>query len=1063
MTKKKRLLGIFAAVLTMLALFSLFAFAEDEQTEIPGGTETGATVPEEPRNGIPLIIINIDEEDLNTDSKGNQYGTINDMNSDFSHNVRCKGSVSILTPEGYDGFGESELNTDKNSGQLILSYIRGRGNSTWGFQSKKPYKIKFDKKQNLFGMGKSKEWALIANSIDITLMKNRITSWLGSQMNMPFTPQMIPVDVVMKGSRGSVSYLGSYNLSELVNVEDSRVAVRELNSGTSSGDETDDPNITGGYLLSFYNEGQDDDEPQNSVFRTKDGVEFLVREPSYEGDQEEELTEEMNTQRRYIREYIQTVEDLILQLKTADSDESRNELHNRIADLMDLTSLADYWLIQEFSINGDAFCTSSTYLYKDRNARLCWGPLWDFDLAWGMQSVYPGEEDSESEEDYVYYVEGFNNTDLKWIDDLRANDPQFVQILKDRWALLDKNIGKLTQENGVIDQFYNEIAMSQLDNGTLWAEEENTARTAEDYSFVIRQLKTWIDQRQHWFNENLDNIGKVTIAITYEADGEIIDTEFTRLGRPDFISPEAPQKPGMYFYDWVTKDTQQPISLFRADRDITFVPQYLSESEVVSPKALYLLKEEDWADLSNCLYSYNMDVRYEPDNVTFCDVNWSSSDETIASVDESGFVSLHKVGDVVITAAHQNGVSVSYTLHVYDSESDKPEKVSGIKALQDQITVETGEVKQIKWTMEPENRILPNTFVTFKSDHPEIAEPDTLGVVTGREPGTAVITITVMPVYYDDNDEAIEPFTTTCTVTVVEKKNESSSHGGATAVYYPVNLSGVPDNGSAAVSLPRALKGQPVTVTVTAAEGCRAEGVAVTDRNGKEIAVRDNGDGTYTFVMPSSAVTVTPAFSKIEDPDTPDTTCPKDSTCPVTPFTDTDKNAWYHDGVHWVIENGIMNGTGENTFEPLTSTTRAMIVTMLWRMEGSPQAGGIASFRDVPDGQWYTDAVRWAAANGIVNGYDEDTFGPNDSVTREQLATILYRLAKAKGKGFNDKWSFLLEFVDADQVSDYAYEPFCWMNMNGIIQGMSDTELSPQGEAVRAQAATMLMRFEKLI
>ena len=109
------------------------------------------------------------------------------------------------------------------------------------------------------------------------------------------------------------------------------------------------------------------------------------------------------------------------------------------------------------------------------------------------------------------------------------------------------------------------------------------------------------------------------------------------------------------------------------------------------------------------------------------------------------------------------------------------------------------------------------------------------------------------------------------------------------------------------------------------------------------------------------------------------------------------KNEWYHDGVHWALEEGVMNGTSDSTFEPMTATTRAMIVTMIWRMEGSPQADASVTFKDVQDGQWYTDAIKWAASNGIVTGYDSDTFGTNDSVTREQLATILYRSVKSKG------------------------------------------------------------------
>ena len=220
------------------------------------------------------------------------------------------------------------------------------------------------------------------------------------------------------------------------------------------------------------------------------------------------------------------------------------------------------------------------------------------------------------------------------------------------------------------------------------------------------------------------------------------------------------------------------------------------------------------------------------------------------------------------------------------------------------------------------------------------------------------------------------------------------------------------------------------------------------------------------ITMPSSAVTVTPTFTETQKPDDPDEpdnpddqACPKDDTCPITPFKDTDKNEWYHDGVHWALENAVMNGTSDITFEPLTATTRAMIVTMLWRMEGSPKVDGNIIFKDVSDNMWYTDAIRWAASNGIVTGYDSDSFGTNNSVTREQLATILYRNAQSKGKGFTGTWYFPLNFDDAEQVSEWADEAMHWMIMNGVIQGMSDKELSPQGDAVRAQVATMLMRF----
>ncbi|MBR1496408.1 MAG: S-layer homology domain-containing protein [Oscillospiraceae bacterium] len=178
-------------------------------------------------------------------------------------------------------------------------------------------------------------------------------------------------------------------------------------------------------------------------------------------------------------------------------------------------------------------------------------------------------------------------------------------------------------------------------------------------------------------------------------------------------------------------------------------------------------------------------------------------------------------------------------------------------------------------------------------------------------------------------------------------------------------------------------------------------------------------------------------------------------------YSDLDKDAWYRDGVAYALRKGIMNGMGDGFFGPNIPTSRAMIVTMLWRLEGEPAVSGGASFQDAPDGQWYTDAVRWAADHGIVNGYSDTVFGPNDNVSREQLATILYRYARYKGMNVDAEAS-LSGFTDAGTVSNWATDAFRWTVSNGIINGMGNNILSPGTEAVRAQVATMLMRYDAI-
>ena len=197
--------------------------------------------------------------------------------------------------------------------------------------------------------------------------------------------------------------------------------------------------------------------------------------------------------------------------------------------------------------------------------------------------------------------------------------------------------------------------------------------------------------------------------------------------------------------------------------------------------------------------------------------------------------------------------------------------------------------------------------------------------------------------------------------------------------------------------------------------------------------------------MPNGQVTITATFVETEEP-------------VGEPFLDVNEGDWFYDAVAYAYENGLMDGVGGNRFAPNSATTRAQLVTILYRLEGQPAVSGDLPFTDVEAGIWYTDAILWAAQNNIVNGVSDTEFAPGDDLTRQQLVTILYRYAESKGYDVSNS-ADLSGYPDAGQIQDYAQPAMAWAVAENIIQGMEDGTLKPAGNASRAQIATILMRF----
>lgn len=275
-------------------------------------------------------------------------------------------------------------------------------------------------------------------------------------------------------------------------------------------------------------------------------------------------------------------------------------------------------------------------------------------------------------------------------------------------------------------------------------------------------------------------------------------------------------------------------------------------------------------------------------------------------------------------------------------------------------------------------------------------------------------------------------------VYTVSRQHSGSSSSGTTTSYN-VNVNAA-TNGTVAADKKTASKGTTVTVTASPSKGYVVDAVKVVDKDGKDVAVTEK-DGKYVFTMPASAVTVTGSF-KAETP------------APVAlPFTDVKSGNWFYDAVKYAYAQGLMTGTSATTFAPNGTMNRAMIVTVLYRLEKSPAVTGASKFTDVPAGQWYSDAVAWAAANKIVNGYDETTFGPMNAVTREQMAAILFRYEQVKGLENVTLEENLNRFPDQNKISAYAIPALQWAVGQKIINGNADGTLDPTGTATRAQVA----------
>lgn len=707
---------LLAALLTALYVTVPAYAADDKETDYRD-------------NGIPVLYLTIDPDEFDKVNR-----------SEYHTYKSAGGSIKIECPEGFrSDFSDEQL--PETTGDLALEYVRGRGNSTWQ-EEKRPYKLKLDKKAELLGMGKNKHWVLLTNYDDDSLLKNRLVLYMGRMLGLKYTPKCVPVDFVVNGV-----YKGSYLLCEDVRIDKNRVDIDELSQQDIDGSE-----ITGGYILALapYDDPHKR-EPLRNVFHTDRLVRFKTDAPEFwsdDPDDQEKLG--VKAQRDYIEDYVQKTEDAIF------ADDFKAEDGTLYSDLMDTESAAKYWWIQEFIENGDAFATPSTYLYKERNGKLFWGPLWDFDLTM----------DDLSDEEGVYHFDmSFSRSNMPWLNRLRGYNSEYQELLRETWKEYDAVLADMIKDGGVIDVMLAQIRKS-------W-EDDKAYNVKMDYESTADReaglLKKFIRDKRNWVNDNIDEkLDDSRVTVTFMADGKEIEKRDWVIRRPVLDPPEAPEIPGKTFIAWKEQEAEyKPGQELFIDGDKVFTAEYKDDSKLKRPEGLYFGDSDVWAEIHRKVFDMRFDVRpFTSDDMS---VKWESSDPEIAQPLWDGSVKLKKTGDAVITGTiktAKGSKSGSYTIHVFDAfdvgfgtlpepETVKPEKTH--------MTLKPGQRTQIKLDAGTGPHA---NFANFYTDQYNVLDVEGGGVITALRPGKAVVKVD-----YDSG--------TVCevTVTVSRYKNQMKARG----------------------------------------------------------------------------------------------------------------------------------------------------------------------------------------------------------------------------------------------------------------------------------------------
>ena len=565
--------------------------------------------------------------------------------------------------------------------------------------------------------------------------------------------------------------------------------------------------------------------------------------------------------------------------------------------------------------------------------------------------------------------------------------------------IADNVISNVTLENSQLGGRFGAQGTLTLKNATI-----NGSFSTKD--FVAKGENIYVPE------DNRSKVSRIEGTATIEKAVEI------QLSAPDATTPYQERKLIETTADASNFTVSSPYQLKKqTEYNGTYIYAFIPVTSVTLAPETLSIEEGKTAGLTATI---------SPANATTQQHSWASENGKIAKAYGE------TLNTAKVTAIGVGKTTITYTIGGKEASCEvtvtpRTISVESITLNKPQLSLVKGATETLTATVLP-TPATDKTVIWESGDTAVATVKD--GIVTAVAAGNATITA-----------KAGEK-TATCAVTVTNPSNSGSSSGGggSSTPRYAVTVPDKTENGSLSVTPKNAKKGSDVTVTATPDKGYEVDDIVAKDAKGNKLTLKDNGDGTYTFTMPASKVTVTAAFAEKK----------AEPIAPEKLFADVSAEEYYYEAVKWASENGVTGGIGENLFGANLPCTRAQIVTFLWRAAGSPEPKGMSGFVDVSADAYYAKAVAWAVEQGIVSGTSATTFSPDAVCTRAQSVAFLYR-------AFGEKVNKAAGFSDVSADAYYA-DAVAWAVENGVASGIGGGLFAPDQDCARGQIVAFLYR-----